>query len=314
MSILALIFLIIVGIVYALAVHMVTAARYEEIERRFGLSDYYPNVEVEDKYFIPAIVGAVIVSLWCLILKEPYMPIKDLTPSYVTSGWLWSTIAAYLACIPFGLTLGFLIFILPEVQPESKGMLIAVIISCLVAIVYQAMLLFKVYSPGLIWLPMLSTTPLVMVIKKWLPDEMENLDEGSSSGSVSSGSGSIGSTSWSGNSTSGAGSRSVSRSSSSSQPSSSSDDDYRRQEKEYQKEQYYYQYERYRDEAERLESEAESNDRWAEDNEYWARESNDSWKAEEARRDRERANRLRYQSREARRQADRYYNLYNSCR
>lgn len=299
---------IVVGGLYAVTVHMVTAARYEEIERSFGLSDYYPNVEVEDKYFIPALVGAVIVVLWSLILKDPYLPIKELTPSYVTSGWLWSTIAAFLVCIPFGLTLGFLIFILPEAKPESKGMLIAVIISCLVAIVYQAMLLFKVYSPWLIWLPMLSTATLVMAIKKWLPGEMESQsEETSSSNSVSSSSWSSGSSPWSGGSTSRSGSRTESR-------SSSSTDDSERGDREYQKEQYYYQYERYRDEAERLESEAESHDRWAEDNEYWARESNDSWKAAEARRDRERANRLRYQSREARRQADRYYDLYNRCR
>ena len=75
-----------------------------------------------------------------------------------------------------------------------------------------------------------------------------------------------------------------------------------------------YRYQQYRDEAERLMSEAESYDRSADDNEYWAREANDSFKESEARRDRERANRLRYQGREAERKADRCYSLYQQYR
>ena len=104
----ALVFMVAVGAIYAGSIRIVTEQRYKEVEEWYGLSGDYPEVEVEDKYYIPSIVGAVIVMAWFFILKDPYEPIKNLTPSYAGAGWLWATTAAFLACIPIGLTIGFL--------------------------------------------------------------------------------------------------------------------------------------------------------------------------------------------------------------
>ena len=307
----ALVFMVAVGAIYAVSIRIVTGQRYKEIEEWYGLDGYYTDVEVEDKYYVPSIVGAVIVMAWFFILKDPYQPIKDLTPSYVTSGWLWATTAAFIACIPIGLTLGFLCLLIEDARPESEWMCWIVVISGIISVVIQAMLLFKVYSPWLIWIPMSGMMCTMFLFKKWLPGELDAKGESGGSGSVMTSSSSyVGSGYDSGYSQP---RRSEGRSSMSSS-SSRSESECDRLAREAQADEYYYQYQQYRDEAERLMSESESYDRWAEDNEYWARESNDSFRESEARRDRERASRLRYQSREAQRKADRYYNLYQQCR
>lgn len=307
----ALIFLIVVAAIYAISIRIVTGQRYKEIEEEYGLYGDYMDVEVEDKYYIPSIVGAVIVVAWFFILKDPYQPIRDLTPSSATSGWLWATTAAFLACIPIGMTIGFLFLFIEDARPESERMGYIVVISGIVSVVIQAMLLFKIYNPWLIWLPMCCSGSLVLVVKKWLPGELEEKGASSSSDSWTTSSSSYESSGYASGYSQPSRSESRSRTSSSSSRSESDSDRLSRQA---EADEYYYKYQQYRDEAERLMSEAESYDRWADDNEYWARESNDSFKASEARRDRERASRLRYQSREAERKADRYYNLYQQCR
>lgn len=296
----ALIFLIVVGVLYAVSIRLVTVQRYKEIEEWYGFCGVYPEVEIENKYYIPSIIASVVVITWFLILKDPYQPIKDLTPSYATSGWLWSTTAAFIVCIPIGLTMGFLGLLIEDVRPESEGMVFTVVITGIISVVIQAMLLFKVYSPWLIWFPMCSGVTLMFLIKKWLPGE----DEVKSTSSTSSSSSTTNRAStWSHPDRS---SSQTHRSSSDSQSSSRSED----YERAHMRDEYYSQYQYYQDRAERLLSEAESYDRSADDNEYWAQEANNSFKAAEARNDRNRASRLRSESREARRQADRYYNLY----
>ncbi len=299
----ALIFLIVVGVLYAVSIRIVTVQRYKEIEEWYGFGGVYPEVEIENKYYILSIIACLIVVGWCLLLKDPYQPIKDLTPSSATSGWLWATTAAFLVCIPIGLTVGFLGLLIEDVRPESEGMVYIVVISGLISVVFQAMLLFKVYSPWLIWFPMCSWVPSVFFIKKWLPGE-DDVKSSSSTSSSSSTTNSASSWSYPDRSSS-----QTHRSSSASQSSSSSSrsEDY---ERAHMRDEYYSQYQYYQDQAERLLSEAESYDRSADDNEYWAREANNSFKAAEARNDRNRASRLRSESREARRQADRYYDLY----
>ena len=167
MEIGALVFMIVVGAIYVVSIRIVTVQRYKDVERRYGLSDYYPKVEVEDKYYIPSIVGAVIVVAWFFILKDPYQPIKDLTPSYATSGWIWATTAAFIACIPIGLTLGFMCLFIEDARPESDWMCWIVVILGIISVIIQAMLLFKAYSPWLIWFPMCSTISLMFLFKKW---------------------------------------------------------------------------------------------------------------------------------------------------
>lgn len=310
----ALIFLITVGLLYAAQIRLVSALRYKEIEEWYGLDGYYPDdTEVEDKQYIPilsiSILAVVIVAGWGIILKDPYQPLRDLTPSYSTSSWIWTTGAAFLACIPIGLALGSF-FSVTEVKPESEWMYLAVIVTNIASVVFLALILCKVYSPWLVWFPIGSMMTLGLAIKKWLPGELDAKGESGGSASVTTSSSSYGGSGYD---------RGYSQPRSESRPttsssSSRSESECDRLAREAKADEYYYQYQQYRDEAERLLSDAESYDRSAEDNEYWARESNDSFKESEARRDRERANRLRYQSREAQRKADRYYGLYQQCR
>ncbi len=303
MEIYGLIFLIVVGVLYGVSIRIVSVQGYDEMLLGHSFGDtpqaYIPNI-----YSLPSILAGLIVVGWFWLLPDPYEPIRQLT-SHTPAGWVWTCLVAYVVCIPFGLNLGSVV-VFARVRPESKLMRRLEFIMLYASWIILGIILFHVYNPWLIWIPMMFSMPLTFIIQKELPRGVGRSRTNTVTYTYTSTSTSRRSSS---NSAPYPSPSTSHRSSSGSQSSSSSSrsDDY---ERAHMRDEYYSQYQYYQDRAERLLSEAESYDRSADDNEYWAREANNSFKAAEARNDRNRASRLRYESREARRQADRYYDLY----
>lgn len=308
MEIYGLIFLITVGLTYAVSVRIESVQWYKEVIQGHGFGKNTPQANIENWYYIPSILGSIVVVLWYWLMKDPYEPIRILIPSYAEAGWLWSIGGAYLVCIPFGLTMGS-IALLARVRPESKWMTWVEFVMSYLSWILQVIILFHVYNPWVIWIPMMFTMPLTWIIEKRIPRGFYRNQYNTVTPSSAS-----------------APRRSSTprppyaspyprdRRHSSPDSSSSSASDLEAAVRAQRREEYYYQYQLYQDQAQKLLSDAESYDRTADDNEYWAKEFNDSFKASEARHDRNRASRLRYEAQRAQREADRYYNLYQQNR
>ena len=283
---------------------------YKEVIRGHGFGNNTPQANIENWYYIPSILGSLFVVFWYWLMKDPYEPIRILIPSNAEAGWLWSIGGAYLVCIPFGLTMGS-IGLLARVRPESKWMTWVEFVMSYLSLILQGIILFHVYNPWVIWIPMMFTMPMTWIFEKSIPrgyyrNQYNTVTTSSASAPRSS---YAPRASYDSSYTQDRRHSSVASSS-----SSSSSFDHEAAARAQRREEYYDRYQQYRDEAERLMSEAESYDRSADDNEYWARESNDSFKASEARNDRNRASRLRNDAQRAQREADRYYSLYQQNR
>ncbi|MDE5880435.1 MAG: hypothetical protein K2H60_01785 [Muribaculaceae bacterium] len=313
MEIEGLIFLITVGLLYAVSIWIVSVKGNNEFMAGHSVSESHPLVRVENWHYIPSILASLLVVGWYVFIKNPYEPISVLTPSIATSGWLLTIGAAYLVFMPFGLAYGSLMLSV-RVKPESKWISVVVNILLIVSLALQAVLLFHVYSLWFFWIPMTLTSVLLMVLREIFPMIFYTPRNHNA---ISSSSIPITHSSSSRRAPSMSSSYPQVRRSSASQSSSSSDSEADESDmlaRQAKADEYYYQYQQYQDQAQRLLSEAESYDRSAEDNEYWAREANNSFKASEARNDRNRASRLRNEAQRAQREADRYYGLYQQCR
>ena len=169
MNLLTITFLVVMAIFYCISMRQVWNARFLEaylLRPETGEEDRIPVVEIEDKYFIPALIGGLLVIAWCLIWPYPYLTIQFLTPSYATSGWLWTTVAAYLVGLPFGTILAFIGMMLVDARPEGKLMAVLSFLVSGVAMGLAIWMLIEVYKFWLIWVPIVTGALFCTLLKK----------------------------------------------------------------------------------------------------------------------------------------------------
>lgn len=275
-----------------------------------------PSATIPLLCYLPILLTSVLEMVWVIgNWPECYIALDRATPSFSDSNWIWTAFMCFVVPLPCGAQTFLIVQQFKSVEPLKDSLRYPLIIVSSAGLLCLFVMMVKVYPLWFIWWPIASGAlyfrimwPKTDIEKKYEDEKRREREEKRATTPYTSPSCSPTSSSSQ--------PRNRNTSSRSQSTSSSTSSDNSNNEREavirQQADNYLYQARQYEDEARRLESEAESNDRWADDNEYWARESNDSFKRSEAEADRRRASSLRYQASNARRNAERYYSLYNS--
>lgn len=180
MNIITISFLVIISVLYCISMRLVWCDRYYiafHYRPESSSDNQLPVAYVKDNAFIPGLIGGILIILWCLIWPYPYLTIQFLTPSYATSNWLWTTFAAFLVSLPAGIVVGFVIMMLTDARPLGKIMLYLSFSISIIAMLLSIWMLFMVYSPWVIWIPILSGTIYCLIMKKNIPYEEEQYEK-----------------------------------------------------------------------------------------------------------------------------------------
>ena len=153
-----LLFLAVISILPFVTLKWVGGCRRDQAERMFRDSDgNYEAVDAPAYMFLPLVATSLITIAWYLLTPNAAAALDAATPSYATSNWIWTTVAAFVITFPLGTPLFMLIQLL-YIRPANTLTTTAIALITLCQIGILVWVYGNVYSPWLIYFPVVSWT------------------------------------------------------------------------------------------------------------------------------------------------------------
>lgn len=115
----------------------------------------YKTVLAKFHMFVPQLIAALVLLLWCILTPDPAALLDSYTPSFSTNNWLWTAVVWFFCGLPIG-SLGAMMFHMAmDIRPKTVALTVLVVVPTLAAVLWYGWIMCHVYSPWIIYIPLL---------------------------------------------------------------------------------------------------------------------------------------------------------------